>query len=117
MPAHPGQRGLRGLLHHVAELAGDRQPALAGHRGRLDEEHVAADRRPRQAGRHARLARAPARLRLEARAPEQLAHARRGHGDLALVLALGDAPRDLAADRADLALEAAHAGLARVARR
>ena len=27
--AHPRERGLRGLLHHLAELAGDLQPALA----------------------------------------------------------------------------------------
>ena len=55
VPAHVGQRRLRGLLHHVAELTGDRQLALARHRGRLDEQHVAADRRPRQPGGHARL--------------------------------------------------------------
>jgi hypothetical protein len=28
--AHPGERGVRGLLHHVAELAGDLQPPLPG---------------------------------------------------------------------------------------
>ena len=83
--AHVGQRGLRGLLHDVAELTGDRQLALAGHRGRLDEQHVAADRRPGQPGGHARLGRAPLDVGLEARAPEQLAHLRRGHRDLALV--------------------------------
>ena len=43
--AHAGERRLRRLLHHFAELAGDRQLALAGIGGRLDEEHVAAGRR------------------------------------------------------------------------
>ena len=47
--AHVGQRRLGGLLHDVAELAGDRQLALARDRRGLDEQHVAADRRPRQA--------------------------------------------------------------------
>src|SRR5215211_2677498 len=112
--AHVGERGLRGLLHHVAELAGDRQPPGAGHRAGLDEEHVAADRRPRQPRRHAGLLRAPLDVGREARAAEQLAHLRRGRGDLALERALGDTAGDLAAHGADLALEPAHARLARV---
>ena len=53
--AHPGERRLGRLPHHVAELAGDRQLARAGHRGRLDEEHLAADRRPGEAGGDARV--------------------------------------------------------------
>ena len=83
--AHPRERGLGGLLHHVAELAGDRQLALARHRA---SPRRTARRRP--TGVHARpvatpgCARAPARLGQEARAAEQLAHARRGHGHLAL---------------------------------
>ena len=42
--AHPGERGLGGLAHHVAELAGEPQPhaLAAGHRRGLDEEDVAA---------------------------------------------------------------------------
>ena len=43
------QRRLRRLLHHVAELAGQDQLALAVHLRRLDEQDVAADRRPGQA--------------------------------------------------------------------
>ena len=41
--SHPREGGLRRLLHHVAELPGDRQASLAGIRGRLEEEYVAAD--------------------------------------------------------------------------
>ena len=67
VPADVGERGLRRLLHHVAELAGDRQLALAGHRRGLDEQHVAADRRPRQPGGHARLGGAALHVGLEAR--------------------------------------------------
>jgi len=42
---HVGERDLRRLLHHIAQLAGEQQPAATisvGVRGRgLDEEHVA----------------------------------------------------------------------------
>ena len=48
-----GEGRLGAFLHHVADLAGQRQVALAGHGG-LDEEHLAADGRIGQAGRHAR---------------------------------------------------------------
>jgi hypothetical protein len=48
-----GQRNPRRLLHHVAELAGQDHPALAGHGRGLDEQHVAADAGHRQAGRDA----------------------------------------------------------------
>jgi hypothetical protein len=50
----------------------------------------------------------------KARAPEQLAHARPGDRHLALEAALRDLAGDLAADRADLALEVADPRLARV---
>ena len=53
--AHVAHRRLRRLLHDVAELAGDRQPPLAGHPRRLDEHDLAADLRPGQAGGHADL--------------------------------------------------------------
>ena len=56
----------------------------------------------------------PARLGEEPAAAEQLARARLGDRHLARRLALGDLAGDLAADRADLALQLADAGLARV---
>src|SRR4051794_14353770 len=115
--ANVRERCLRRLLHHVAELAGDRQLALARHRGRLDKEHVAADRRPREAGRDPRLLRAALGVGVEARAAEQLAGAVRPDAHPPrLAVALRDLPRDLPAYRADLALERAHARLARVVR-
>ena len=71
--AHPRERRLRRLLHHLAELAGDRQPALARVGGRLDEEDVAADGRVGEPGRDARVGRALAHLAAEAARPEPLA--------------------------------------------
>ena len=75
--AHVGERDPRRLLHHVAELAGEHEALLAGHRGRLDEEHVAAGAGHREAGRHAGHGRALDRLLEEALAPEAVAHRRR----------------------------------------
>ena len=53
-----GQGDLRRLLHHVPELAGQRQPASAGgrrrHRTGLDEEDVTAQPGDGEAGGHAR---------------------------------------------------------------
>ena len=71
--AHPRQRRARRFLHDVAELAGERQRAAAGHPRRLDEEHFAADRRPGQAGGHAGLLGALLHFLVEeARRAEQL---------------------------------------------
>src|SRR6266540_5231370 len=113
--AHVRQRRCGGLLHHVAELARDLELAVAGIGDRLDEQHVAAEGRPGEAGRHAGLARAPPHLGLEARLTEQVRDRLRADGPLRAARALGELARHLAADRADLALERAHAGLARVA--
>ena len=112
--AHVGERRLRRLLHRVAELAGDRQLARARHRGRLDEEDVAAGRRPGEPGCHAG---SLVRRRCSAKKRRRPSSSRArlaGDPHLALRLALGDVAGDLAADRADLALQVADAGLARV---
>ena len=114
VPAHVGERRLRRLLHHVAELAGDRQLARARHRRRLDEEDVAAGRGPGEAGGDAGVLGPAPLLGEDAAAAEQLARLLAGDLDLALGLALGDLAGDFAADRADLALEVADPGLARV---
>ena len=59
-----GQRDLRRLLHHVAQLAGQRQARrLPSSAPRLDEQHVAAEAGDRQAGRDARHRRPLVRLR------------------------------------------------------
>ena len=73
--AHQAERGGRGFLHHVADLAGERDVALAGHARGLDEEDLAADRRVGQPGRDAGHAGALRQLRLEPRRAERLADA------------------------------------------
>ena len=111
------QRGARRFLHHAAELAGqDDLARAAGQQRRFDVEDVAARLGPREAGRDAGPRRAERRLGPESRRAEIVGHllgvdARgvRGVG--------GDARRHFARDRADLPLERAHAGLARVLRR
>ena len=65
------QRGARRLLHHRAELTGQRDlPAAAGQQRGLDVEHVAAGLGPRDAGRDARPRRPELVLRADARRPE-----------------------------------------------
>src|SRR5690606_1839421 len=108
-----GERGARRLLHHVAELAGEDQPALAGRDRGLDEEDVAAHRRVVHAGRDAHEVVVGLGLRREALGAEVLLEAALGDPH-ALGLALGYAPRGLARQRADEALEVADARLARV---
>src|SRR3954469_9986143 len=71
--AHIGECRLRRLLHHVAELAGDRQLAGTGHRGRLDEKHVAAGWSPSKTGRDTGNFGPPPLLSEDAAAAEQLA--------------------------------------------
>jgi hypothetical protein len=46
---HPGECGLRALLHHVPQLPGQSQPLLAEHLGGLDVEHLAPGRGPGEA--------------------------------------------------------------------
>src|SRR5262249_56481170 len=109
-----GERGLHRLAHHLAEVAREREAAaLAGHHRGLDEQDVAADGRPGKPGGHARPIGALGDLGEEARAAEVLDHALwRDHERREL--ALGEVARRLAAAAGDLALEVAHAGLARV---
>jgi hypothetical protein len=67
------QRRLRALAHHVAELAGEDEPAGAGRARRLDEQDVAAHRRPGEARGHARHGGPHRHLVLEARRAEDRA--------------------------------------------
>src|SRR4029079_15927722 len=100
--------------HHVSELAGELKPAAAWRPRRLDEQDVAANRRPGEARRHTRPARAHRHLVLEAHLPEDPLDLL----DADQLLAggtLGELDRDMPQHAADLALETAHAGLARVA--
>ena len=115
--AHPGQRRLHRLLHHLAELAGHGEAALALHLVGFDEEDVAAGRRPRQADGHARTLGALGDFAFGAdlHAAQHVVMLHQLRRDHHLVgLAFGDAARLLAADGADGAFEVANAGFARV---
>src|SRR5262249_29249488 len=46
---HVRQRRMRALLHHLTELAGDRQLAASGYDGDLDSQQLAAQFSPCQA--------------------------------------------------------------------
>ena len=70
--AHVAHRRLRRLLHDVAELAGERQVALARHQRRFGHEDLAADFGPGQAGRDADLVRLLGHRVAEARHAEVL---------------------------------------------
>ena len=107
--------GLGGLLHDVAELAGKHQLALARHDGHLGDQEIAAVRGHGQAVGHADLVGRLLLAHAVAGRPQVLDQALGRdlpgrHAPVGQVLA-----RDLAADRGDLALEAAHAGLLGVA--
>src|SRR2546430_7968392 len=113
--ANPRERSLRGLLRHAAELAGDRQAALARIGRRLEEEDVAADSGECESRCHARLGRAFAHLALVAARPEPGPNAFLVDTHLlAAKLSFRDLSRRLAQDVRQPALEVAHAGFARV---
>ena len=48
--AHEGHRRVGGLLHHVAQLAGEPQRPLARHQRHLDRQDLAADLGPGEPG-------------------------------------------------------------------
>ena len=104
---------LRTLLHDLAELAGQYELARAGDTATLDEQDVAADRSPGQARGHARHAGTHRNLVFVARRAQDGRQVGGTDGDRT-GLAGSDGHRVVAQHRADLALEPAHAGLARV---
>src|SRR6267143_5822374 len=108
------KRRLPRFAHRLPELAGEHEDAGPGEDAHLDIEEVAPRLGPREPGRHA-----------QARAPLDLAVQVLGHPEEFLEVLLHDAeharllerrllPRNLAADRGDLALETPDARLARV---
>ena len=108
-----GQRGLRALLHDVAQLSGEDEPAASLDPARLDEEDVAAHRRPGEPRGHPGDGQAHGDLPLEAAWSED----RRQVFDIQVdgcSGTLGDLHRHAAEDLADLALEVSYPRLAGV---
>ena len=114
LAADVGERGLRRLLHHVAELAGDGELAFAVEHLHFSSEDAAADFGPRQAGDQADFALFVRFGVAELGHAEKFADVLRGDFFLVLRAAFDDLAGDLAADVADFALEVADAGFARV---
>src|ERR1019366_3819338 len=115
--AHPGERGLHRFLHDGAELPGhDEAFVAAGHAAGFDEQDVAAHRGPGETDGHAGAAGAVGDFGIGAVARRtEILLDYIGGDDHLLAGAFGDAAGLLAADGADLALQAADAGFAGVA--
>ncbi len=114
MRARVGPRGTCRLLHHIAQLAGQDEFALAAHGRRLDKHDVATLRRVVHPGRRADLVDGGLLLGMQLGPAEQIAHHR--GGDVHPVhLTCGDLPRGLPRHAADLALQLPDARLASVA--
>ena len=109
------QRRPGGLLHHVAELAGQDQLAFPPHDAGFDKHDVAAHGCVIHPGSDADLVLARLALGVDRGAAEQVVHVRRGDGDT-LHLTRRDSAGHLAGKFADLPLQLAHARLARIAR-
>ena len=113
LSAQVGVGRLHAFLHHVAQLAGDGEFALAGEGLGFDLQHLAADLGPGQTVGHAQLGRF-------AQAVGQIA----GHAQIVCKVAFAhpegaflagdDVPARAAADLGDAAFQLAHAGLSGV---
>jgi hypothetical protein len=112
---YPGQRGLHGFLHHLADLPGHGEGAFAFHAVGLDKEDVAAGRRPGQAHRHPGPLHPFGDLGIHPHLDVAQALLEDFTGDNQLFfLAFDDPARLLAAYRADHLFEFAHARFAGV---
>src|SRR5262249_7147734 len=112
----PGKRRGHGLLHHLAQMAGHGELLAPAHAASLDEQDVAARWGPSQAHGNAWPLDAlfDFLLGAELRHAQHLADNLRRDDEL-VRLALSKAPRLLADQRGNLALEVTHAGFAREA--
>jgi len=104
------QRGLSRLLHHLTQLAGELQRALARHDRHLDAQGVSACLGPCQAGGHANGVGVLGGTEVIARRAEVLDQGLAADA-LGRRLALGHAACHLAADVGNLAVQVAHARL------
>src|SRR6185503_15519205 len=100
----PRQRGLRGFLHHVAQLTGQHQRALPRGQQNFDKQHVAARGCPRESGRNSDLILLEHLVRINMRDAEKLVKPICSHTNERIV-PYRYAASDLAADACDLAFE------------
>jgi len=108
------ERRPRRFLHHIAELSGQHETTLAGHRRRLDEEDVAPHAGDGETGCYTGHCSARCGLLKELRPAERFQHSGRIDDHRLRLAAFRNARRRLAEHGAQLALELADAGLARV---
>ena len=105
---------LRRLLHHVAQLAGQRELAFAVDHSGFGAQNRAADFGPGQAGDQADFALFVGQRVAELDHAQEVVDVFLADGDVVALAFLHHFARDLAADVADFALQVAHAGFARV---
>ena len=110
-----GKRGAGRLLHDVSELARENELALTRHQTDLGFEDLAAGLGPGEPRGDADLGLLALLARTELDLAEELADALGVHLDLALLLALHDLTRHLAADLGNLTLQVAHPRFAGIA--
>src|SRR5579864_3787964 len=109
--SHPGERGLHGFLHDLANLPGHSESALAFHDVGFNEQNIAAGRSPRQADYHSG-ALSPLRdfaFAAHFDSTQELLNDFR-RDDQLLRFSFGQPTRLFAAKRADVALEFTYAG-------
>ena len=112
--AHITHGRLGRFLHHVTELACEREPALAMHQSCLGGQYLAADFGPGQANGEADLVFLFGPELAELNDAEEFIHVCRCDLHLHLPAFLDHAPRDLAADIGNLTLQIPHARFLRV---
>jgi hypothetical protein len=108
MGADEAQGGGGRLLHHVAQLPGQRQALLALHGRGFDEQQIAAHGGPGQAHGHARRGHAALGFGGEADGPQVFGHIIHLDGGF-LDFAFGDFGGHTPADGGDFALQVAQA--------
>src|SRR5262249_9175539 len=111
---HVTHRRLRRFLHDIAQLAGERQPALAFHQRSLGAQHLPADLGPGKPGGQADLIVLLGPDFAELDDAEVVLDIRGGDLDLDFPAFSHHLARDLPGDVGNFALQVAYAGLVRV---
>src|SRR4029077_8531875 len=108
--SHITHASLSRFLHNVTEFTGEREPALAMHQSRFSSQNLAAYFSPSQSRGETDFFLFLGPELAELNDAEEFVDVRRGDLDLDLPAFLHDAPRNLAGDIGNLALQIPHAG-------